>query len=313
MFEPSEMAFDHTGNFYIADTLDGRIRVVNTSGIINTFAGGGSSGLGDGGPPTSATLSEPEGVAVDSSGNVYIADTGNNRIRKVAGNVISTIAGTGFSGYNGDNQAATNAQIYGPNGIVVDSLGNVYFSDSNNNRIRRISTGGIISTIAGTGTAGFSGDGGFATAALLSDPTSLAIDSVGNLYFIDYQNGRVREISTAGLITTVAGNGMGYPITGDGGPATSASLYFAGGLAVDASGSSTSANGTPVFERLPPTASFRPFRRTPMVITSGDLPWTPLGTYTLASTSRFMNSRRCNLSAVSLLLLPRHNRLPVGC
>ena len=237
VFDPSEMAFDRTGNFYIADTADGRIRVVNTSGIINTFAGGGSSGLGDGGPPTSATLSSPEGVAVDSSGNVYIADTGNNRIRKVAGNVISTIAGTGFAGYNGDNQAAINAQIYNPNGIVVDSLGNVYFTDAGNQRIRRISSGGIISTIAGTGSAGFSGDGGFATAAILSDPTSLAIDSVGNLYFIDYQNGRVREISTAGLITTVAGNGMGYPISGDGGPATSASLYFAGGLALDASGS----------------------------------------------------------------------------
>jgi hypothetical protein len=186
VFDPSEMAFDGTGNMYIADTINGRIRRVDTNGIITTFAGGGSSGLGDGGPPTSAMLSQPQGVAVDSLGNVYIADTGNQRIRKVSANVISTIAGTGLQGFNGDHQPATSAQISAPTGIVIDGAGNVYFSDTGNQRIRRITPGGTISTVAGTGTQGYGGDGGSATAALLNYPSSLALDSAGNLYFIEF-------------------------------------------------------------------------------------------------------------------------------
>jgi sugar lactone lactonase YvrE len=235
--DPYQLSFDTAGSLYIADTGDGRIRRVDPTGVITTFAGGGS-GLGDGGPPTAASFS-PRGVAVDGAGNVYIADTGNNRIRKVTNNVITTIAGTGVAGYSGDNQAATLAQINQPFNIAVDNSGNVYFTDTGNNRIRKITQGGVISTIAGTGALGFSGDGGAATLAALNTPSSLWIDATGNLYFIDTGNYRVREVSAAGIITTVAGSGS-YGSAGDGGPATSAQLsvgccFFVGGLAVDGS------------------------------------------------------------------------------
>ncbi|NCX95569.1 MAG: hypothetical protein EBX41_04010, partial [Chitinophagia bacterium] len=211
--------------------------------IITTIAGNGSGGYsGDGGAATAASLNEPKGVAVDASANVYIADCFNNRIRKVnTSGIISTIAGNGSAGYSGDGGAATAASLSLPKGVAVDASGNVYFPDQNNNRIRKVNTSGVISTIAGNGSLGYSGDGGAATAASLSGPYGVAVDASGNVYIADCFNNRIRKVNTSGVISTIAGNGYhdstgrgGYG--GDGGAATAASLNYPIGVAVDASG-----------------------------------------------------------------------------
>jgi uncharacterized protein (TIGR03437 family) len=206
---------------------------------INTFAGNGTIGYsGDNGPATSAQLNQPWGVAVDAAGNVYIADTVNNRIRKVANGVISTVAGNGTLGYSGDDGPATSAQLSWPEGVAVDSAGNLYVADQNNNRIRKVSNG-VITTVAGNGMPGYSGDNGPATSAQLYGPVGVAVDSAGNLYIADQPNNRIRKVSN-GVITTVAGNGPdlygngGY--SGDNGPATSARLNWPGDVAVDFAG-----------------------------------------------------------------------------
>jgi DNA-binding beta-propeller fold protein YncE len=165
-------------------------------------AGFGGAGFGgDGGLGISGQLNYPYGVAVDSSGNVYIADTSNSRIRKITAStgIISTIAGTGAAGFSGDGNAATSAQLYNPYGVAVDSSGNVYIADTNTHRIRKITaSSGNISTIAGTGISGNSGDGGLATAAQLYNPYGVAVDSAGsNVYIADTNNHRVRKIFTA--------------------------------------------------------------------------------------------------------------------
>src|SRR5262249_52822492 len=157
------------------------IRQVTPGGVMTTVAGSGfftgssnPSATGDGGQATAATLNFPTGVAVDSNGNIYISDNGNQRIRKVTkGGVISTYAGTGTAGFSGDNGLATQAQLTNPLGLAVDGAGNLYVADYLNHRIRKITTGGVISTVAGTGTAGFSGDGGPATAAMLRFPRAV--------------------------------------------------------------------------------------------------------------------------------------------
>ena len=191
-----DVAVDTAGNLYIA--AGGRIRKVDTAGVITTFAGGGPSGLGDGGPATAAQLS-PSGVALDGAGNVYIADGRNRRIRRVdTGGNISTIAGTGTRGYSGDGGPATEAQLNYPSGVAVDAAGNVYiadFTDLGNHSIRRVDTGGNIFTIAGTGRRGFSGDGGPATSAQLYDPYGVAADAAGNLYIADRGNHRIRRLT----------------------------------------------------------------------------------------------------------------------
>ncbi len=222
------------GTLYIADTTNNRIRKVS-GGIISTVAGTGTAGYsGDGGQATSAQLNNPIGVAVDGEGNLYIADLVNARVRKVSGGVITTVAGTGTAGYSGDGGQATSAQLNTPYGVAVDGQGNVYISDLNNQRIRKVS-GGIITTVAGTGTAGFSGDGGQATSAQLNNPVGVAVDAQGNLYIADIVNQRIRKVS-GGVITTVAGTGTaGY--SGDDGQATSAQLNYPIGVAVDAAGS----------------------------------------------------------------------------
>ena len=277
------VALDASGNIYIADTSNNRIRKVDASGVITTVAGNGIPGYsGDGGPATMAGLNDPNGVAVDSSNNIYIADISDNRIRKVdASGIITTVAGNGAAGYSGDGGSALAASLNNPNGVSVDASGNIYIADTSNNCIRMVDTlgvittlaaglhgptgvavdgsgniyiadsssnvirildiSGIITTVAGNGFSGFSGDGGPATAARLNRPSGVAVDAFGNIYIVDYSNQRIRKVDAAGIITTVAGTGtVGY--TGDGGPATSASISLVGpptgrGVAVDVYGS----------------------------------------------------------------------------
>jgi len=240
---PVGVAVDSAGNLYIA-TADARIRKV-TSGIITTLAGNGTPGFtGDNGPATSAQLNSPNGVAVDSAGNVYISDFGNNRIRKVTNGIITTVAGNGTPGYSGDNGPATSAQLNSPNGVAVDSAANVYTSDSGNSRIRKVA-GGVITTVAGNGTAGFSGDNGPATGAELNEPVGVASDTSGNLYISDKNRysdyGLVRKVSN-GIITTVAGNGT-CCFSGDNGPATSAQIAVPYDVTVDSAGNLYIADG----------------------------------------------------------------------
>jgi sugar lactone lactonase YvrE len=225
-----------SGSLYIADFTGNRVRRVDlATGTITTFAGTGVAGSGgDGGPATSAQLNSPRGLAVDS-GNLYIADSVNNRVRKVdlATGTITTFAGTGVAGFSGDGGPATAAQLNGPAGVVVAS-GSLYIADFTGNRVRRVDLAtGTITTFAGTGVAGFSGDGGPAAAAQLNTPRFLAVAS-GNLYITDSGNHRVRKVDLAtGIITTFAGTGVAA-FGGDGGPATAAQLNVPLGVAADA-------------------------------------------------------------------------------
>ena len=198
---------------------------------VYTIAGGG---VQDGGAPSSGILTSPRFAAYDSASNLYVAGYYAHRIRKVTATKITTIAGNGISGFSGDGGLAVNATISFPTGVAVDTANNIYFSDSGNNRVRKIDTSGNISTIAGNGTAGFAGDGGAATSAELNQPYGLLFDTVGNLYIADSLNQRVRKIDTSGVITTIAGNGTAG-FSGDGGAATSASLNFPVAVAINSS------------------------------------------------------------------------------
>uniref|UniRef100_Q01U05 NHL repeat containing protein n=1 Tax=Solibacter usitatus (strain Ellin6076) TaxID=234267 RepID=Q01U05_SOLUE len=233
---PLGVAVDAAGNLYVSDTLNNLVRRVDTKGVITTFAGNGTAGFGgDGGAAASAQLNNPQGLAVDSAGNLYIADTQNHRVRKVSGGVMSTVAGSGTSGFAGDGGAATSAQLNAPFSVALDAAGNLYIAEFSNNRIRKVATNGNISTLAGTGVSGYSGDGGPATSAQLNGPQAVAVDGSGNVYVADTANNRVRKIGPTGLITTVAGNGIGG-FSGDGGPATSAQVGNPNGLALDSVG-----------------------------------------------------------------------------
>jgi len=279
---PFSVAFDTQGRIYIADTFNQRIRRVELDGTITTVAGTGLFGFsGDGGPATAAQLADPDGVAVDAQGRIFIADTYNHRIRRVdttgiittvAGDgttsvlqnpngvavdaqdriiiadtynhrirrvdtqgVITTIAGTGSYGFSGDGGPATSAALSFPYYIAVDSQGRIVFGDNSNNRLRRIDTNGTISTIAGTGTAGFTGDGGPATSARIDSPYGVAMDAQDRIFFTDFNNQRIRRIDTNGTISTVAGSGA-VGASGDAAAATSAQLQYPIGIAVDASG-----------------------------------------------------------------------------
>jgi uncharacterized protein (TIGR03437 family) len=210
---------------------------VNAAGVISTVAGNGvNAGTGDGGPATAASLSDVSGVAVDPAGNLYIADDSNRRIRKVSpSGIITTIAGVGVQGFSGDGGPATAAMLGRAEALALDSAGNLYFADSVNQRIRKIDVNGVITSIAGTGVDGYTGDGGPATAAQLGFPIGVAVDSGGNVYIADGDNNRVRKVTPAGIISTVAGNGDGA-FAGDGGPAIDASINIPSDVAVDAAG-----------------------------------------------------------------------------
>ena len=225
---PTGVVVDSADNVYISEAA--YITRVDTSGLIWIVAGGGSNGLGDGGPATAAQLNGPQDVAFDSTGNIYIAETYRVRKENTSG-IIDTIAGNGQGNYFGDGGKATAAGLDTPTGVVIDKNGNLFIADQTENRIRKVSATGIITTIAGNGTAGSAGDGGPAAAATFNSPMGLAIDSSGSLYIADTSNERIRKITPAGIISTIAGTSYGFG--GDGGPATEAMLGTPYGVAVD--------------------------------------------------------------------------------
>ncbi len=256
----SGLAVDDAGNLYIGDGENHVVRRVSTSGIITTVAGTGAPGfLGDGGPATKAQLDFPAGIALDSAGNLYIADASNNRVRKVnPAGIITTYAGNGNVAYSGDGVAATTTAVDRPEGVAVDSTGNLYISETSDSRIRKVDASGIITTVAGQTkkTSGFSGDGGPATAATLAGPIGMVVDHSGNLYFADNGNSRIRKVNAAGIITTYAGiTGNASSPLGDGGPATSAFLGTPKDVALDAAGNlyiAGSAGGEAYVRRVSP-------------------------------------------------------------
>jgi sugar lactone lactonase YvrE len=251
---PSSVALDSLGNVYIADTANNVIRKITAAtGIISTVAGTGQPGSsGDLGPATAATLNQPQGVTVDATGNLYIADTANHRIRRVdVTGTITTIAGTGVPGYQGDSGPASAAELNLPRAVAFDPAGNMFIPDSANNVIREvvavngvITAAGTISTFAGTGVAGYTGDGAAALHATLVTPSGVVADAAGNLYIADTGNASIRKVSSAtGLISTIARNNTGVYIYNDRGPYTvsiwgptalfldgAANLYFADAL-----------------------------------------------------------------------------------
>jgi len=220
------VAVDRSGNLYIADTDNHRVRKIDTSGVITLVAGTGTAGFGgDGGPAAKASLNLPYGLVVDAAGNIYVADLGNNRVRRIAADgTIVTIAGSSQGGPVGDGGPATGAELLAPRNVTLDTAGNLYISEFVGQRVRKVTPGGQISTVAGTGKAGLGGDGGPATAAQLAYPAGLAVDGHGTLYIADSQNRRIRQILPGGAISTVLG----------GTPATALSTPTA--IAVDTAG-----------------------------------------------------------------------------
>jgi uncharacterized protein (TIGR03437 family) len=224
---PEGLALDGSGNLFIADALNGKVRKVASNGTISTFG-------------SSAGFVSPFGVATDPSGNVYVADFGGNRVRKISadGSTVTTIAGNGIAGYSGDGGDPATAMLSGPKGVAIDSVGNVYIADSANDRVRKVSSNGSgglrIDTIAGNGNGGFDTDGVPATSTSVNNPVAVALDSVGNIYISDGSL-RVRKVFLSGIITTIAGGATaGY--TGDGGVANAAALNAPSGLAVTSTG-----------------------------------------------------------------------------
>ena len=238
---PSGLAAGASGNLFIADQNNNVIRNVSAAGIITTAAGSyalGGDYSGDGGRAPNASLDVPAGVAVDAAGNLYIADSANCVIRKVGANgIITTVAGNYLNGgaYTGDGGAADDASLNYPTGVAATASGVLFITDSGNNVIRRVDARGIITTVAGKGSPGYSGDGGSATNAALDGPNAAAVDASGNLFIADSYNDVIRLVDTNGIITTVAGNGS-PGTSGDGGAATNAGLNLPESVALDPSG-----------------------------------------------------------------------------
>jgi uncharacterized protein (TIGR03437 family) len=287
---PYSIAVDSKGNFYFSDFENAVVRMVNTSGIISTFAGSQSEGRGysgDGGAATAAAMSRPTGIAFDSSGNMYISDygtgtganqIGNDRIREVLAStgIISTIAGDGTVGYSNGNGTALSAELNGVGQIALDTHGNLYLADSINNEIRKIvlSTG-TISTFAGSaiGVSGYSGDEGQAANALLNNPTGVAVDSAGNVYICDTFNDVIRMVTPDGIIHTIAGSTVNAPTPGyggDGGPALSALFNEPVSVIVDASGNLYVCDvGNDLVRKLVPSSAPPPPATAPAIRTAG--------------------------------------------
>ncbi len=240
---PQGVAVDGLGNIYVADAGDHRVRKIDAAGSLSIVAGNGLAGFsGDGLSAVTSSLNGPSGLAVDSDGNVYVADELNSRIRKLdLTGTLSTVGGNGatnFFGYNGDGGLAIHATVRFPKGVAIDSFGNLIIAETGHDRIRRVDTNGIISTVAGDGFYSYNsaqGDGGPATNAEFQVPVAVATDRLGNLFIADANGGRVRRVGTNGIITTFVGSGPGF-YRGDGAPATSAGLVQPSGLAFDGSG-----------------------------------------------------------------------------
>ena len=227
--EPFGLAADVNGNIYVVDHLNNLIRKITPDGVVTTFAGSGAIGHADG-VGTAATFNNPTGLAVDVAGNVYVADVSNNLIRKIAPDgTVTTLAGSGANG--SANGLGTAATFSNPSGIAVDGAGNVYVADLSNNLIRKITPGGVVTTLAGSGLSG--SDDGVGTAATFNQPYGLAVDPMGNVFVADWGNNEIRKITPAGVVTTIAGNGK--PGSADG-VGTAATLNRPFGLAIDESG-----------------------------------------------------------------------------
>jgi sugar lactone lactonase YvrE len=234
LWTPHGLAFDRQENLYIADQRNHRVRRVDPAGIISTFVVTGTSERVN--PVTDEITNLPAGLAVDGQDNLYIADPVNHRLLKATPDgKLSTYAGTGKRGYSGDGGPAALAQVAGPTDVAVDAAGNVYIADFGNNRVRRIDPSGTISTVAGSGAAGDSGDGGAALKARLRSPSGVAVDSAGNLYIADSNNHRIRKVTPYGRIRPFAGTGV-QGLSGDGGPATKATLNRPFDIVIDRSG-----------------------------------------------------------------------------
>ena len=235
---PGGVALDLEGNLYFTEPCNSDVRKVDAAtGFISAIAGNRIQGFkGDGGPAAAAEFNGPTGIAVDAAGDIYIADSQNNRIREIDAHtgIITTVAGDATEGYNGDGGRANSAALNGPQGVALDVAGNLYIADSNNERIREIiAATGIITTVAGSGVAGYSGDGGPASGAELDGPTGIALSSAGDIYISDLSNHRIRVVTAGtGIIATVAGNGIEGD-SGDGGPATRAEVDWPVGIALD--------------------------------------------------------------------------------
>jgi sugar lactone lactonase YvrE len=224
---------DSVGNLYFSSNVGSQVCKIS-NGVISAVAGNGNYIFsGDNGPATSAGMS-PYGIALDSAGNLYIADVNNNRIRKVSNGIVTTVAGNGTEGFSGDGGTATSAELNVPYGVALDSAGNLYIADGNNNRVRKV-TNGIITTVAGNGTEEYSGDNGPAISAGIYVPLSVALDSSGGLYISDSGHDQVRKVSN-GIITTIAGIGGLQGFSGDGGAGNNAQLSNPAGIALDSAG-----------------------------------------------------------------------------
>ena len=233
---PDGLAFDKEGNLYIADRNNHRIRKVDRRGTITTFAGTGVAGFnGDGGKASEAQLSRPSGVVTGSNGEVYISDRSNDRIRVVKKGIITTVAGNGIDGFKGDSGPATQARLSKPFGITLDKKGNLYIADRGNNRVRKVDTRGIITTVAGDGGFFFMGDNGPAYRASIAGPTGVVVDDNGILYIADRSNNRIRSVDTQGMIRTIVGTGH-QDYNGEAEVARDSNLHLPFGVALDNDG-----------------------------------------------------------------------------